>query len=145
LYHFHGVGTQVAADTTAFAMRRKHFIVEMIAAWEASARVEAAIHRRWMIFRRLSHRPHFWAVIRTSSRRMLMSRSATHTEITHPACANSSGSRPRRRLLVRHALADLKSQSSRFTQDGAEHLETAMIEFQPVLRNIRQKEKHHGY
>ena len=48
LYHFHGVGTQVAADTTAFAMRRKHFIVEMIATWEPSARVEAAIHRRRM-------------------------------------------------------------------------------------------------
>ena len=30
------MGTQVAADTTAFAMRRKHFIVEMIAAWDES-------------------------------------------------------------------------------------------------------------
>jgi hypothetical protein len=48
LHHFHGVGTQVAADATAFAMRRDHFMVEIIAAWEPSARAEAAVHRQWM-------------------------------------------------------------------------------------------------
>jgi FAD/FMN-containing dehydrogenase len=48
LHHFHGVGTRVAPDATAFAMRRKHFMVEVIASWEPRARAEGAVHRQWM-------------------------------------------------------------------------------------------------
>ena len=34
LHHFHGAGTQVAPDATAFGLRRKHFLMEIVAAWD---------------------------------------------------------------------------------------------------------------
>ena len=48
LHHFHGVGTQEAPDATAFCMRRNHFMIEIIAAWESGTVVEAELHRQWM-------------------------------------------------------------------------------------------------
>jgi hypothetical protein len=48
LHHFHGVGTQVAPDATAFCMRRDHFLIEIIAAWQPGSLVEAELHRQWM-------------------------------------------------------------------------------------------------
>jgi len=48
LHHFHGVGTQIAPDATAFSMRRNHFMMEIIAAWEPTSVVEAEVHRQWM-------------------------------------------------------------------------------------------------
>jgi FAD/FMN-containing dehydrogenase len=48
LHHFHGVGTQIAPDATAFCMRRNHYMIEIIAAWEPTSVVEAELHRQWM-------------------------------------------------------------------------------------------------
>ena len=48
LHHFHGAGTRVAPDATAFGMRRKHFMIEIVAAWEPSSKDEAAVHRQWV-------------------------------------------------------------------------------------------------
>jgi hypothetical protein len=48
LHHFHGVDTRIAPDATAFGMRRKHFMIEICAAWEPSSKAEAAVHRHWM-------------------------------------------------------------------------------------------------
>jgi hypothetical protein len=48
LHHFHGAGTQIARDATAFSMRRNHFMMEIIAAWEPASVVEAEVHRQWM-------------------------------------------------------------------------------------------------
>jgi FAD/FMN-containing dehydrogenase len=48
LHHFHGAGTQIARDATAFSMRRNHFMIEIIAAWEPTSVVEAEVHRQWM-------------------------------------------------------------------------------------------------
>jgi len=48
LHHFHGAGTRIAPDATAFSMRRSHFMMEIIAAWEPTSVVEAEIHRQWM-------------------------------------------------------------------------------------------------
>jgi FAD/FMN-containing dehydrogenase len=47
LYHFHGAATRIPADATAFGLRREHFLVEMIAAWEPGAEDNGARHRRW--------------------------------------------------------------------------------------------------
>ena len=48
LHHFHGVGTQIAPDATAFCMRRNHYMIEIIAAWEPTSVVEAELHRQWI-------------------------------------------------------------------------------------------------
>jgi FAD/FMN-containing dehydrogenase len=48
LHHLHGVGTRVASDATAFGMRRKHFMLEIGAAWEPSSMTDGDVHRRWV-------------------------------------------------------------------------------------------------
>ena len=48
LHHLHGMATRTAPDETAFFMRRNHFMVEIIAAWEPTSLVEAELHRQWM-------------------------------------------------------------------------------------------------
>jgi FAD/FMN-containing dehydrogenase len=48
LHHFHGVGTQLAPDATAFGLRRQHFLMEIVAAWAPSGKEEGAVHRRWV-------------------------------------------------------------------------------------------------
>lgn len=44
IHHFHGASTRVAPDETAFANRRPHFVVEIVAGWERGA---GAAHREW--------------------------------------------------------------------------------------------------
>jgi FAD/FMN-containing dehydrogenase len=46
LHHFHGPGTRIAPEATAFGMREPHFTALIYAAWEP-APVDAATHRRW--------------------------------------------------------------------------------------------------
>ena len=48
IHHLHGAGTRVAPDATAFAMRRDHYMIEIVAAWEPSSKTEAAIHCQWV-------------------------------------------------------------------------------------------------
>jgi hypothetical protein len=47
LHHFHGVGTRVASSATAFGLRRRHFMIEIVAAWEMNTETDAPIHRHW--------------------------------------------------------------------------------------------------
>jgi FAD/FMN-containing dehydrogenase len=47
LHHFHGAATRVPLRATAFGIRREHFLLEVIAAWEPGAESERGIHRRW--------------------------------------------------------------------------------------------------
>jgi hypothetical protein len=47
LHHFHGPGTEVAPDATAFGLRRKHFLMEIIAAWAPNWKEDGTAHRRW--------------------------------------------------------------------------------------------------
>jgi FAD/FMN-containing dehydrogenase len=47
LHHFHGAATRVPVDATAFGLRREHFLVEAIAAWEPGAQVDSTTHRQW--------------------------------------------------------------------------------------------------
>ena len=55
LHHFHGVGTRVASSATAFGLRRRHFMVEIVASWDMNTETEAPIHRHWAhsVFRAL--------------------------------------------------------------------------------------------
>jgi FAD binding domain/Berberine and berberine like len=46
-HHFHGPGTEIAPDATAFGLRRKHFLMEIIAAWEPNQKEDGSVHRRW--------------------------------------------------------------------------------------------------
>src|SRR5262249_30933614 len=46
LHHFHGAAARVSADATAFGLRDKHFLLEIIAAWEPTSEDEANVHRR---------------------------------------------------------------------------------------------------
>ena len=48
LHHFHGPGTQVELDATAFGLRRKHFLMEIVAAWDPSSKEDGAVHRQWV-------------------------------------------------------------------------------------------------
>jgi FAD/FMN-containing dehydrogenase len=45
-HHFHGAATRIAAEEIAFGLRQEHFMVEIIAAWEADVD-DGAAHRRW--------------------------------------------------------------------------------------------------
>jgi FAD/FMN-containing dehydrogenase len=44
IHNFHGASTRVAPDETAFANRREHFVVEIVAGWESG---DGAAHRAW--------------------------------------------------------------------------------------------------
>lgn len=44
IHHCHGASTRVAPEQTAFANRRPHFVVEIVACWEAG---DGAAHRAW--------------------------------------------------------------------------------------------------
>jgi FAD/FMN-containing dehydrogenase len=44
IHHFHGASTRVTSDKTAFANRREHFMIEIIAAWEQG---DGSTHRAW--------------------------------------------------------------------------------------------------
>lgn len=48
LHHFHGSGTRVAPDATAFGLRRKHFLMEIVAAWDPTGNGNGAMHRQWV-------------------------------------------------------------------------------------------------
>jgi hypothetical protein len=47
IHHFHGPGTGIAPDATAYGLRRSHFLMEIGAAWEPNARSQASAHRQW--------------------------------------------------------------------------------------------------
>jgi hypothetical protein len=47
LQHFRGAAARVPVDTTAFGLRREHFLIVIVAAWDADAADEAARHRQW--------------------------------------------------------------------------------------------------
>jgi FAD/FMN-containing dehydrogenase len=47
LHHFHGAGTRIATPATAFGLRRRHFMVEIVASWESAPHDDGAAHRRW--------------------------------------------------------------------------------------------------
>jgi len=47
-HHFHGAATRIAADAVAFGLRREHFMVEIIAAWEGDGD-DGAAHRQWAL------------------------------------------------------------------------------------------------
>jgi FAD/FMN-containing dehydrogenase len=47
LHHFHGAATRVPVAATAFGLRREHFLVELIAAWEPGAADNGDTHRQW--------------------------------------------------------------------------------------------------
>jgi FAD/FMN-containing dehydrogenase len=47
VHHFHGVGTRVASSATAFGLRRRHFLVEIVASWDVDTDDQAPIHRHW--------------------------------------------------------------------------------------------------
>jgi FAD/FMN-containing dehydrogenase len=47
LQHFHGAGTRIATPATAFGLRRRHFMVEIVATWESGPDDDGAAHRKW--------------------------------------------------------------------------------------------------
>jgi hypothetical protein len=47
LSHFHGMGTRIASDASAFSMRRDHFVVLIYATWESASKNESIRHRQW--------------------------------------------------------------------------------------------------
>jgi hypothetical protein len=46
VHHFHGAAARVPIDSTAFGIRRDHFMVEIVAVWEPGDR-NGARHRAW--------------------------------------------------------------------------------------------------
>jgi hypothetical protein len=46
VHHFHGAAARVPIESTAFGIRRDHFMIEIVAGWEP-ADSEAARHRAW--------------------------------------------------------------------------------------------------
>jgi FAD/FMN-containing dehydrogenase len=47
LHHFHGAPTRIPVDAAAFGIRREHFLVEAIAAWEPGDEQNGGVHREW--------------------------------------------------------------------------------------------------
>ena len=47
VHHFHGAAARVPAPDTAFALRRDHLLVEILAAWEPSTHAGGTAHRAW--------------------------------------------------------------------------------------------------
>ena len=47
LHHFHGAATRVHRGDTAFALRRDHLLVEIVASWVPSDGANDGVHRRW--------------------------------------------------------------------------------------------------
>jgi FAD/FMN-containing dehydrogenase len=47
LHHFHGAGTRIAPDATAFGMREEHFTALIYQGWVPSAGANSAVHRAW--------------------------------------------------------------------------------------------------
>jgi FAD/FMN-containing dehydrogenase len=47
MHHFHGQATKVGTDETAFGLRREHYLVEIVAAWEPGGQDDGALHREW--------------------------------------------------------------------------------------------------
>ena len=47
LHHFHGAPCRVPLGETAFGLRREHFLVIAVAAWELGLEDNGAIHRQW--------------------------------------------------------------------------------------------------
>ena len=47
VHHFHGAAARVPDADTAFALRRDHLLVEILAAWEPSPHDDGTAHRAW--------------------------------------------------------------------------------------------------
>jgi FAD/FMN-containing dehydrogenase len=47
IHQLHGAATRIPLETTAFGLRREHFMVELIAAWEPNANDDGHEHRQW--------------------------------------------------------------------------------------------------
>ena len=47
LHDFHGAGTRVAPDSTAFAPRQKHFMMQIISSWLPGNNDNGYAHKRW--------------------------------------------------------------------------------------------------
>ena len=47
LQHFRGMPAQIPPDSTAFGLRREHFVVEIIACWDPAAGDNGSVHKRW--------------------------------------------------------------------------------------------------
>ena len=56
VHHFHGAASRVPTHGTAFGLRRDHFLVEMLAAWEPNDGDDGSAHRQWSqeLFERLA-------------------------------------------------------------------------------------------
>jgi hypothetical protein len=48
VHHFHGAATRVPVETTAFGLRQRHLVVEIVAAWEPGQ--DGAAHQKWAAF-----------------------------------------------------------------------------------------------
>jgi hypothetical protein len=47
LQSFHGAASRISLQSTAFGLRRKHFLASIVAAWEATDRDNGGKHRLW--------------------------------------------------------------------------------------------------
>jgi FAD/FMN-containing dehydrogenase len=47
LHHFHGAGTRVRPEATAFNQRGTHFLLETVAAWVPTSHEKGSVHRQW--------------------------------------------------------------------------------------------------
>ena len=47
-HHFHGPGTRIDPSSTVFALRRDHFMMEVVAAWDPILGADCAHHHQWV-------------------------------------------------------------------------------------------------
>jgi FAD/FMN-containing dehydrogenase len=47
LHHLHGAATRVPVEATAFGLRREHYLVEIISAWDGNSDPAGDCHRQW--------------------------------------------------------------------------------------------------
>jgi hypothetical protein len=47
-HHFRGAPTRVPPDATAFGLRKQHFMMDILAAWEPASEEKGNVHREWV-------------------------------------------------------------------------------------------------
>jgi len=45
--HFHGAGTRIATSSSAFGLRRRHFLIEIVGSWDPDTGDDGAAYRQW--------------------------------------------------------------------------------------------------
>jgi hypothetical protein len=47
VHHLHGAATRIPVEATAFGLRREHYLVEIVSAWDGGTEEAGDCHQQW--------------------------------------------------------------------------------------------------